>query len=121
DTIALTKIDVLDDLEEVKVCTGYLIDGEEVETVPASAADWERAEPIYRTVEGWKQTTVGTLRFEDLPRAAQSYVELIETEVGAPVSIVSTGPRREETILRSNRGLESLTSDRVDRLRAELG
>lgn len=120
DTIALTKIDVLDDLEEIKICTGYRIDGEEVDVVPASAVDWERAEPIYRTVPGWKQTTVGTLRFEDLPEAAQRYVQLIETEAGAPVSIVSSGPRREETIVRADRGLEALTADRLGVLRNEL-
>jgi adenylosuccinate synthase len=98
--IALTKLDVLDQFDEIEICVAYRIDGEIVRELPASIAALERAEPIYRTVRGWRQDTVGALSFAQLPGRARAYVELIEEEVGAPVDLVSTGPRREETISR---------------------
>ena len=100
DGFALTKLDVMDELEEVKVCTAYRIGGEERRDFPADRAEQEAAEPVYKTVPGWQADTVGTLHFDDLPQAAKDYVEMIEEELEAPVLIVSTGPRREETILR---------------------
>ncbi len=105
DGFALTKLDVMDELEEVQVCTAYRIHGEERRDFPADRAEQEAAEPIYKTVPGWQADTVGTLDFDDLPAAAKDYVALIEEELETPVLIVSTGPRREETILR--RDLES--------------
>lgn len=100
DGFALTKLDCMDELEEVRVCTAYRIHGEERHDFPASRAEQEAAEPVYRTVKGWRSDTVGTLDFDDLPQAARDYVALIEDELEAPVLIVSTGPRREETVLR---------------------
>jgi adenylosuccinate synthase len=99
-SIALTKLDVLDQFDEIEVCMAYRLDGEQVRELPASLAALERAEPIYRTVRGWRESTVGALSFDQLPHRAQAYVELIEAEVGAPIELVSTGPRREETISR---------------------
>ncbi len=98
--IALTKLDVLDTFEEIPVAIAYRIRGQEVQEVPAGLDAWAEAEVIYRTVPGWNRPTAGITSFEALPKEAQRYVELIEDEVGAPVVMVSTGPKREETVLR---------------------
>jgi len=99
DSIALTKLDVLDDFDEIPVCTAYNIHGKRLDTFPSSAVDDYK--PEYRTFKGWKRSTVGVTSFNDLPQQAKDYIRFIEEEIGARVSIVSTGPRREETILRS--------------------
>ena len=98
--IALTKLDVMDELAEVEVCVGYRIGGEERRDYPASRAAQEAAEPIYRTMKGWRTGTAGLLDYDDLPQAAKDYVAFIEDEMEAPAIVISTGPRREETILR---------------------
>lgn len=110
-SIALTKLDVLDELDEIRICTAYEIDGEEVSDLPADAEALERARPVYRTVPGWKTETVGRLEHDDLPEAARDYVRMIEDEVGARVDLVSTGPRREETIVRTGGHLEEWLGD----------
>ena len=119
DTIALTKLDVLDGLDEIQLCVGYRIDGEEVDTLPPRLADLARAEPMYETVPGWPESTVGAVDFEELPQNARDYVGLIEEQVGAPVSLVSTGPRREETLIRPEPKLRQLTSGRLDAVLSE--
>jgi adenylosuccinate synthase len=112
--IALTKLDVLDEVDEVKVCTGYRIRGEVRDDFPADRAAHEAAEPVYRTLPGWKANTAGVLGWEDLPQRARDYVEVIEDALEAPVIIVSTGPRREETILRREHPrFAELTSGRL--------
>ena len=113
DTIALTKLDVLDELEEIKICTGYRVDGAERRTIPARFELLEEAEPVYTTLPGWQQSTVGILGFEDLPQKAQDYVTAVEEAVEAPVGLVSTGPRREETIIREEPNLARLTAGRL--------
>ena len=114
DGIALTKLDVLDDLAEIRVCTGYRVGGDVLRDFPADRAALEQAEPVYDTVPGWRRTTAGALDLSDLPQAARAYVARIEDELGAPVVIVSTGPRREETILRRDHPeLGRLTSGRL--------
>ena len=110
DCIALTKLDVLDGLEEIKVCVGYRIDGEVVKTFPPSLELLDKVEPVYESFSGWTQSTVGTLEFSDLPQAAQQYISFIEEQLSAPVGIVSTGPRREETIVRGGETLSRLTA-----------
>ncbi|MDX1382122.1 MAG: adenylosuccinate synthase [Thermoanaerobaculia bacterium] len=100
DSIALTKLDVLDSLAEIPVCTGYRIGGETVATVPADTSDLARVEPVYETLPGWQTSTVGTVDYEELPSAARGYVDFIEASVGARVDLISTGARREETVLR---------------------
>ncbi len=120
DSIALTKLDVLDSLEEIQICTAYRIDGEERRELPSTLDELARAEPIYRTVPGWQSETVGVLEYDDLPQAARDYVSVIEDEVGAPVGLVSSGPRREETILRGGR-LEQLTGGRLEAVLANRG
>ncbi len=117
DAIALTKLDVLDRLDEIRVCVAYRIDGHERRGLPPTAAELERAEPVYRTVPGWGESTVGSLVFEDLPPKARDYLALLEEEVGVPIAIISTGPRREETIIRDGAALDRLTSSRLEEIR----
>ncbi|MEM7050000.1 MAG: adenylosuccinate synthase [Acidobacteriota bacterium] len=119
DAIALTKLDVLDDLDEIKVCTAYRIDGRETQEFPASLHDLERAEPVYRSLPGWRQGTVGALERRQLPAAAQAYIEFIEGEIGATVDLISTGPRREETIVSTEGPLAALLGDRLEGVLAE--
>ena len=111
DGLALTKLDVLDTFDEVKICVAYRVDGEERRDMPATIAELARAEPVYRTLPGWKSDTVGTVDYQALPEAARAYVAAIEEEVGAPAAIVSSGPRREETILRPGPALDRLLPD----------
>jgi adenylosuccinate synthase len=99
DGIALTKLDVLDGLDEIKVCTGYRLDGETIDYLPASQGAQARVEPIYETLEGWKGTTAGARSWNDLPAQAVKYVRHIEELIGAPVALLSTSPERDDTIL----------------------
>jgi adenylosuccinate synthase len=99
DTVALTKLDVLDELDELKVCTGYRLDGRAVESFPALPKDLRRVEPVYETLPGWKTSTVGATDLERLPAAARDYVEFISSHINAPVGLVSTGPERNQTII----------------------
>jgi adenylosuccinate synthase len=100
DAIAITKLDVLDDLEEIPVCVGYRLDGREVSDVPPLVEDLARVEPRLEILKGWKSQTTGVTRFDDLPAAARDYVRFLEKASGAPSLFVATGPRREETIWR---------------------
>ena len=97
--IALTKLDVLDGLEELKICVGYELDGARVDHLPASQGQQARVTPIYETIEGWKGTTVGARSWADLPAQAIKYVRRIEELIGAPVALLSTSPERDDTIL----------------------
>ncbi len=97
--IALTKLDVLDGLEEIKICVGYKLDGETVDYLPASQGRQARVEPIYETLEGWKGTTVGARTWKELPAEAVKYVRHVEELIGCPVALLSTSPEREDTIL----------------------
>jgi len=97
--IALTKLDVLDGLDEIKICTGYELDGVKLDYLPASIGAQARVKPIYETFAGWKQTTKGARKWADLPAQAVKYVRHIEELIGAPVALLSTSPEREDTIL----------------------
>jgi len=97
--VTLTRLDVLDRLPTIKICTAYQIDGRSVETVPASTAALARAQPIYEELPGWQQDTSGVRRFQDLPPEARAYVQRIEDVLGAPVCLISVGPEREQAIL----------------------
>lgn len=99
DGIALTKLDVLDGFEEIKICTGYRLDGEEMGWLPADAAAQTRIEPVYETLQGWQETSFGARSWADLPANAVRYVRYIEELIGAPVTLLSTSPEREDTIL----------------------
>ncbi|MBF0247509.1 MAG: adenylosuccinate synthase [Alphaproteobacteria bacterium] len=97
--IALTKLDVLDGMDELKVCVGYHVNGKELDYLPASTKDQENAEPIYETMEGWSETTFGARSWADLPATAVKYIRRIEELIEAPVALLSTSPERDDTIL----------------------
>ncbi|MDX2307448.1 MAG: adenylosuccinate synthase [Hyphomicrobium sp.] len=99
DGIALTKLDVLDGFDEIKVCVGYRLDGERIERLPAGQNAQSRIEPIYETFEGWSQSTRGARSWAELPAQAVKYVRFIEELIGCPVSLLSTSPERDDTIL----------------------
>ncbi|WP_061929312.1 adenylosuccinate synthase [Aureimonas sp. AU22] len=97
--LALTKLDVLDGMDEIRICTGYELDGVTIDYFPASLAAQKRVKPIYESFEGWKGTTAGARSWGDLPAQAVKYVRQIEELVGAPVTLLSTSPERDDTIL----------------------
>jgi adenylosuccinate synthase len=97
--IALTKIDVLDGFDEVKICTGYRLRGETLDYFPAHAADQAEVEPVYESMPGWQETTAGARSWADLPAQAIKYIRRIEELIKCPVALVSTSPERDDTIL----------------------
>ncbi|NWG45940.1 MAG: adenylosuccinate synthase [Alphaproteobacteria bacterium] len=99
DGIALTKLDVLDGFKEIMVCTAYRLDGALIDHLPATAAAQARVEPVFERLEGWSQSTQGARSWADLPATAIKYIRRIEELIGAPVTLLSTSPRREDTIL----------------------
>ena len=99
DGLALTKLDILDGFEAIKVATSYRLDGKEIDYLPASQAMQARIEPIYETIEGWQGVTSRARSWADLPAQAIKYVRRIEELVGAPVALLSTSPERDDTIL----------------------
>ncbi|MCH9765324.1 MAG: adenylosuccinate synthase [Alphaproteobacteria bacterium] len=99
DGIALTKLDVLDGFEEIKVCVGYRIDGEVLDRLPAGQNAQSRIEPVWESLEGWSQSTCGARSWADLPAQAVKYVRHIEELIGCPVTLLSTSPERDDTIL----------------------
>jgi adenylosuccinate synthase len=98
--LCVTKLDVLDGMDELKVCVGYDIDGERSDLLPAGADDTALCVPVYEELDGWRESTVGAKRLEDLPAAARRYLDRLEAICGVPIDMISTGPDREETILR---------------------
>jgi len=101
-TVALTKLDVLDTLDEIKVCTGYKLDGEVIESFPALVQDAKRIEPVYSTLPGWQSSTVGTTSFDDLPEKAREYVKFLSDAIEVEIGLISTGPDRDQTIIMHN-------------------
>ena len=97
--LCLTKLDVLDGLEEISVCVGYTNDAGETVANPIDAVDYENLRPVYETLPGWSESTVGLKSLDALPANAKAYISRLEALVGAPIDIISTGPDREETIL----------------------
>jgi adenylosuccinate synthase len=97
--IALTKLDVLDGFDELKVCVGYRLDGRELDHLPAGQAAQARVEPIYETMEGWQDSTHGARSWAQLPASAVKYIRRIEELIEAPVALLSTSPERDDTIL----------------------
>jgi adenylosuccinate synthase len=97
--LCVTKLDVLDGLEEMKICTGYRLDGHFTDILPVGADDLERCAPVYESLPGWKESTVGARTLESLPAAAHAYIRRMEEVCGVPVDMISTGPDREETIV----------------------
>jgi adenylosuccinate synthase len=97
--VALMKLDILDGLKSLKICTGYKVGDRELDHLPANMADQAAAVPIYEEMEGWAETTYGARSWKDLPATAVKYVRRIEELIGAPVAVLSTSPQREDTIL----------------------
>jgi adenylosuccinate synthase len=97
--IALTKLDVLDGLNELKICVAYDLDGERLERLPASQSAQARVAPVYETMEGWQESTAGARSWADLPAQAVKYVRQVEQLIEAPVALLSTSPERDDTIL----------------------
>ena len=98
-SVALTKLDVLDALDEIKVCVGYNLDGKRCDSLPAVSQDLRRVEPIYETLPGWKSSTVGTTDLNELPVGAREYVNFLSNRIGVQIGLVSTGPERSQTII----------------------
>jgi adenylosuccinate synthase len=98
-TIMLNKIDILSGLDEIKVCTGYRVDGRLVDEWPLSVAQLERAEPVYETYPGWSEEISGSRSIAELPAAARRYIDAIEERAGAPIDVISVGPERNQTLM----------------------
>jgi adenylosuccinate synthase len=99
DGIALTKLDVLDTFDEIKICTGYKLGGKVIDYLPSGLKDQQAIEPVYETLEGWKEPTRGVRSSKDLPAKAIKYIRRIEELIGCPAALVSTSPEREDVIL----------------------
>jgi adenylosuccinate synthase len=97
--LVVTKLDVLDSLAEIPICTGYRVNGKNCDTVPADVKGFEEIEPVYTRLEGWQASTEGISNFDQLPKAAQKYLHFLEAESGARIGMVSTGPDREQTMV----------------------
>ena len=102
DGIALTKLDVLDELEKIKICVQYELDGKKIDYLPAAVEDQIKIKPIYKTFPGWKSPTSGIKNIEKLPENAKKYISAVEDFIGAKISSISTSPEREDTILLEN-------------------
>ncbi len=102
DGIALTKLDVLDELDEIKICIEYELDGKKIDYLPVAVEDQLKIKPIYKTFQGWKTSTKGIKNMDALPENAKKYIYAIEDFIGAKLSSVSTSPEREDTILVEN-------------------
>jgi adenylosuccinate synthase len=100
--LALTKLDILDGFDSIEVCTGYMLDGREIDHLPAGEGAQARVTPIYETIEGWKEPTANARSWADLPAQAIKYVRRVEELVGCPIALLSTSPEREDTILVQN-------------------
>ena len=99
DSIALTKLDVLDELDEIKVGVGYEMDGRRTDTFPAVSNDLRQLTAVYETLPGWKSDTAGITEFDKLPNNAQNYVRFLSEQVGVEIGLISTGPERDQTII----------------------
>ncbi|PPR77252.1 MAG: Adenylosuccinate synthetase [Alphaproteobacteria bacterium MarineAlpha2_Bin1] len=100
--LALTKLDVLDDFDEIKVCVKYKIGSKFLDYMPNSISEQSKLEPIYTSVKGWRESVRGIKKWDHLPKAAKEYVQLLEEEVGTSIDIITTSPERDDTILKKN-------------------
>ena len=98
-SVSLTKLDVLDTLDEIKVCTGYKLNGKLCDSLPAVAQDLRRIEPVYATLPGWRSSTLGMTEMSSLPANARAYVDFLSQQIGVEIGLVSTGPERTQTII----------------------
>jgi len=98
--LCVTKLDVLDGMDRVKLCTGYHLDGGHRDLLPLGAEDADRCEPVYEEMPGWRESTVGVRVYAKLPANARGYLERVQELCGVPIDMISTGADREETIVR---------------------
>jgi adenylosuccinate synthase len=96
--LVVTKLDVLDELAEIPVCVSYAVDGKKTMEIPAQASGYDKLECIYHKMPGWRTSTQGIKKFEQLPKAAREYLAFVEKEAGAKVGMISTGPDRDQII-----------------------
>jgi adenylosuccinate synthase len=120
DSIALTKLDVLDALAEIKVCIGYEVEGKRIETFPAVSHHLRVIKPVYETLEGWQSETVGITDFEKLPQKAKEYVGFLSNQIGVEIGLISTGPERDQTIILKDSVMESWFKDHATTAVAEV-
>lgn len=100
--LAITLLDVLTGVDDLKVCVGYKLDGKEIDYIPSNIKDYERVKPIYKKVEGWNEDITGVKSYEELPKATKKYLEFIEEFLNVEVLIFSIGPDRKQTVMRKN-------------------
>src|ERR1043166_4184461 len=111
DSVALTKLDVLDTLDEIKVCIGFEITAQCIDTFPAVSSDLRLIKPIYETLPGWTSDTLGITEFDKLPDKARAYVEFLSSQIGVEIGLISTGPERDQTIILKNSTMEGWFAD----------
>jgi adenylosuccinate synthase len=100
DSLIVTKLDVLDEFTEIKVCTGYRIGGKEICDMPPTVAGIEQVEPVYEVLPGWNSSTFGISDYDELPQRAKDYLAFLEERTGVEAGCISTGPERNQTIVR---------------------
>ncbi len=100
--LCITKLDVLDGLETIRLCVGYKCEGKELKALPTGAETLNRCQPIYIEMPGWQESTIGVHRYEALPRHARAYLEKLENLLETPIDIISTGAERDETIIKQH-------------------
>jgi adenylosuccinate synthase len=111
DALCVMKTDVLDTVDEIRICVGYRLDGEEVRGFPAAVGAASRIEPVYETVPGWMSNTTGVRRWKDLPEAARNYLVRLGEVVGAEIGLIGVGPERTQSILKPGSWLAGLLDD----------
>jgi adenylosuccinate synthase len=107
DSLVLTKLDVLDTLEQVQICVDYEVDGRRVDEMPASTRELAQVKPVYESFPGWKTSTKGVSRLEDMAAGAIAYVRRLEELTGIEIGCISTGPERNQTVMMPGSRLES--------------
>jgi len=109
DSIVVTKIDVLDEFEKINVCVAYRIGGKEVSEMPPTVRDIEKIEPVYECIPGWNSSTFGIASYDELPARAKEYLAFLESRTGVEIGCISTGPERNQTIVRPGSRFAELT------------
>jgi adenylosuccinate synthase len=108
DSLVITKLDVLDELDDIPVCTAYRVDGRESLEMPATRRGVEAIEPVFERLPGWRARTAGVTRYEDLPVRARDYLRFLQDRTGVEIGCISTGPERDQTIVMQGSKLEKL-------------
>ena len=110
DSLVVTKLDVLDEFDQIPVCVGYRLDGREIAGMPATVEQIARVEPVYECLPGWNSSTFGMASYDELPEKAKAYLAFLESRTGVEVGCISTGPERNQTIVRGGSRFEKLVT-----------